>query len=130
MIVFGRPGMSLQACMDDFTVGISSECSTCNAHLLRKTYFVQTPPVLVFDLGCSMPSLSPELWITCGTGHVRYTLRGVVYLKNEHFTLHVITSTGMIWFHDGMLTGSSLVYESRDVASICTDGAVMAFYTL
>ena len=77
-----------------------------------------------------MPSLSPELWITCGTGHVRYTLRGVVYLKNEHFTLHVITSTGMIWFHDGMLTGSSLVYESRDVASICTDGAVMAFYTL
>jgi hypothetical protein len=130
MIVFGRPGMSLQACMDDFTACVSSKCSTCDACLFRKTSFVQTPPVLVFDLGTSVPSLSPELSITCGTTRVHYTLKGVVYLDNEHFTSRVITSASMIWFHDGLLTGASLVYESRDISSISTDGAVMAFYTL
>ena len=130
MIVFRRPSMSLQACMDDFMVCVSFKCSTCDACLFRKTSFVQTPPMLIFDLGTSVPSLSPELSITCGTTCVYYTLRGVVYLDNEHFTSRVITSTGMIWFHDRLLTGASLVYESRDIGSISTNGAVMAFYTL
>jgi len=116
--------------MDNFTVCVSSKCSTCDACLFRKTSFVQTPPILVFDLGTSIPSLSPELSITCGTTRVHYTLKGVVYLDNEHFTSCVITSTSMIWFHDGLLTGASLVYESQDISSISTDGAVMAFYTL
>ena len=32
---------------------------------------------------------------------------------NEFFPL-----PGMIWFHDGMLTGSSLIYEGQDINSI------------
>ena len=36
---------------------------------------------------------------------------------------------GMIWFHDGMLTGSSLIYEGQDINSITTETATMAFYS-
>ncbi|KAF8225731.1 hypothetical protein L208DRAFT_1019673, partial [Tricholoma matsutake] len=114
LIVFGQPGMSLQACIDDFTVPVASRCSTCDAHLSCVTSFVHTPPVLVFDLGTIVPSLPPDLQITCADTHVHYTLRGVVYHiyhGNEHFTSCVITSTGMVWFHDGLLTGESLHYE-------------------
>lgn len=41
---------------------------------------------------------------------------------------HVVTSTDMIWFHDGIFTGPSLVYESQNLSSITTENAVMAFY--
>ena len=34
----------------------------------------------------------------------------------------------MIWFHDGIFTGRSLVYESQDLNTITTENAVMAFY--
>jgi hypothetical protein len=36
----------------------------------------------------------------------------------------------MIWFHDGMLTGRSLIYEGQDIDSITTESAAMAIYTL
>ena len=116
--------------MANCTICISSKCSTCDACLLRKTSFVQTPPVLIFNLGTSLPSLSPDLWITCGTACICYTLRGIVYFDNEHFTSHVITSASMIWFHNGLLIGASLVYKSQDIGSISTNGAVIAFYML
>ena len=77
MIVFRCPGMSLQACMDDFIICVSSKCSTCDACLLRKTSFVQTPPVLIFDLGTSVPSLSPDLWITCGTAQLFISITSI-----------------------------------------------------
>ena len=34
IIVFGRPGMSLQEYVNDFSVSLSSKCSTCNVNLL------------------------------------------------------------------------------------------------
>ena len=54
----------------------------------------------------------------------------VVYYNDQHFTSQFFTATGMIWYHDGMLTGSSLIYESQNIESITTERAIMAFYTL
>ena len=131
IIVFAQSGTSLQYCMDNFTESTASKCLTCDTFLLRTTSFVQTPPVIIFDLGSCVPSLSSVLWIPCGeTGRVRYNLRGLVYYKDQHFTSRFVTETGMIWFHDGMLTGSSLIYDGQDIDSITTENAVMAFYTL
>ncbi|KAF8233646.1 hypothetical protein L208DRAFT_1132001, partial [Tricholoma matsutake] len=55
--------------------------------------------------------MDPVLEINCQGSHVCYILKGVVYLANEHFTEHVITDTGMVWYHDGMFTGHSCVYN-------------------
>jgi Helitron helicase-like domain at N-terminus/PIF1-like helicase len=132
IIVFSQPGTSLQHCMDNFSHSTASKCLTCDTCLLRATSFVQSPPVIIFDLGtcASVPSLSSVLWITCGeTGRVCYNLRGIVYYNNQHFTSRFVTGTGMIWFHDGLLTGTSLIYEGQDVDSITTETAIMAFYT-
>jgi len=69
-------------------------------------------------------------WTLCLklTVRVRYILKGVVYLANEHFTECVITDTGMVWYHDGMFTGRSCVYNSQDVTAIVTENAVIAVY--
>jgi hypothetical protein len=109
VILFAQPGASLQHCVDNFTHSTGSRCLTCDTYLLRTTSFLQFPPVMVFDLGACVPSLSSILWITCNETRISYSLRGIVYYSNHHFTSRFVTGTGMIWFHDGMLTGSSLI---------------------
>ena len=135
IIILQTTENSLQACMDNFTVELASKCATCDTHLIRRTAFVQTPPLLAFDLSTtstttngSALTLNSVVWISCEDSRVRYILRGVIYFDNEHFTERVVTSSGMIWYHDGIFTGRSLVYESQDLTSIATENAVMAFY--
>ena len=129
IIINPQAGPSLQACVDNFTIETASKCSTCNMNLSRVSTFMQTPPLLAFDLGNIAPFLDPIIWVPCQDTCVRYSLRGIIYFENGHFTEHVITSTGMAWFHDGMFTGRSLVYETNDLTSISRDHAVMAFYS-
>ncbi|KAF8229950.1 hypothetical protein L208DRAFT_1284215, partial [Tricholoma matsutake] len=52
------------------------------------------------------------LELTVHSTHCRYHLRGIIYYAAEHFTARVITGSGMVWYHDGLLTGQSLVYEN------------------
>ena len=102
----------------------------CNETLVCKTTFVQAPALLVFDLGQHIPIINHLIHITCREGHqVAYNLKGVIYYANQHFTAHVVTSTSQTWFHDGMFTGNSLLYDSQAAGSVHNDGAVMAIYT-
>ena len=120
---------SLQGYIDNFKHQLVSRCVTCNNYLTKYSTFVHTPPFLAFDISNgSTLSLDPVLWISCDKSRIRYNLRGIIYYDNQHFTERVITSTGMIWFHDGIFTGRSLVYESQDLNTITTENAVMAFY--
>ena len=132
IIIGGTTETSLQACMDNFTVQQASKCATCDTYNIRHTTFVQTPPILAFDLSCgsdlSITSIDPVVFISCENSRIHYVLRGVIYFYNNHFTERVVTSTGMIWYHDGIFTGRSLVYESQNLASITAKDAVMAFY--
>ena len=77
--------------------------------------------------------MSSVVLIPCAeTGRVRYNLRGIVYYQDQHFTSRFVTGADMIWFHDGILTGSSLlliIYEGQDIDSIATETA-MAIYAL
>ncbi|KAF8220714.1 hypothetical protein L208DRAFT_1071954, partial [Tricholoma matsutake] len=52
-----------------------------------------------------------ELDITSGSVRRKYHLRGLIYYAAEHFTACFIARSGMVWYHDGLLTGRSLVYE-------------------
>jgi hypothetical protein len=133
IIILSTMENSLQDCMNNFRLQLGSRCVTCNTHLTKSTSFVQTPPLLAFDISNNLNdgstlSLDPVLWILCDNSRVRYNLRGIIYYDNHHFTERVITSSGMIWFHDGIFTGRSLVYESQDLNTITTENAVMAFY--
>ena len=131
VVIFAQPGTSLQYCIDNFAHSTASKCPTCDTFLLRSTSFVQPPPIILFDLGVCVPSLSSVVSIPCGeTGRVHYNLRGIIYYKDQHFTSRFVTGTGMNWFHDGMFTGSSLIYEGQNLDSITTETATMAIYTL
>jgi PIF1-like helicase len=126
IIIFGQPDMSLQGCIDNFTQSLGSKCHICDSNLLQKSRFVQTPPLLAFDLSNNFnsPHLDSELDVI----GVQYVLRGAIYFANQHFTEHIITGSGMVWYHDGMFTGNSLVYVSQNCTAVTAEGAVMAIY--
>ena len=63
IIIVGGP--SLQACVDNFTFETATRCSTCDTYFSRVTTFIQTPPLLAFNLGNNAPFLDPVLWISC-----------------------------------------------------------------
>ena len=58
-----------------------------------------------------------------------YSLRGIIYFKNNHFTECLITNSGMVQFHDGMFTGRSLLYETNNLTLIRSNHATMTFYS-
>ncbi|KAF8234224.1 hypothetical protein L208DRAFT_1262732, partial [Tricholoma matsutake] len=58
-----------------------------------------------------------------------YNLRGIIYFAADHFTAHVITLNQMVWFHDGIFMGQSLVYEgSLPTFNLPLENAVTAIY--
>lgn len=68
VIVFGRPGLSLRACLDDFVLTLHARCPTCGSYLSCTSTFAQTPPLLAFDLGNNFDStipMDPVLEINC-----------------------------------------------------------------
>ena len=68
------------------------------------------------------------LELTCENLRKRYDLRGVIYYAADHFTTRVITSSGMVWYHDGLLTGRSLVYEGMAPTQIPRENAIVGIY--
>ena len=82
VVIFGRPGLRLQGCLDDFAL--------CAVDVLPVTS----------DICCTKTA--------CQGSQIQYNLMvtsGVSYLSNQHFTEHVITDTGFVWSHDRMFTG-------------------------
>ena len=121
-------GYSIQEFINNFSMPLSGTCPECGDELLRSFLFAFHPPLLCIELWQIPRLLDPVLHINVGGLHRRYKLRGVIYFSGEHFTCRVITRNGMVWFHDGIFTGSSLVYESPDISSIPMEESTLAVY--
>jgi hypothetical protein len=120
---------SLQAYLDDFTVPLSSTCPVCAASLLRKYAFTRHPPLFAAELGLdATASVDHELCVSAGNVLRQYKLRGLVYFSADHFTVRVVTKTGMVWFHDGILTGQALIYENPLTNGLPRERPIAAIY--
>ncbi|KAF8235426.1 hypothetical protein L208DRAFT_1257082, partial [Tricholoma matsutake] len=57
-----------------------------------------------------------------------YNLRGIIYYLADHFTARFITASGMVWYHDRLLMGSSLVYKNMVLDQIPCENAIIGIY--
>jgi hypothetical protein len=113
-----NPAKSIQdhvRCLESDT---PNSCTICNESVVRKFTFKQAPAILSFDLSDSLneeqtriPTFNSSITIEVNNQTFVYKLRGILYYGNGHFTSRIVTSTGHIWFHDGISTGSSTEYE-------------------
>ena len=42
-----------------------------------------------------------------------YILRGVIYFGDDHFTCRIVNEDGLVWYHDGIATQNSVIYEGK-----------------
>ena len=129
MLIDLPPGCTIQQCIYDFTVNLSSKCTECGCTLIRKFTFASHPPLLAIEFSQTIRSFDHILNIHVDGLAVRYRLRGVIYFTGDHFTACFITQAGLVWYHDGIFTGRTLVYESQDLTSMPTQDAISVIYT-
>ncbi|KAF8585375.1 hypothetical protein K439DRAFT_1343599 [Ramaria rubella] len=44
-------------------------------------------------------------------GRTQLNLVGIIYFGSDHFTTRIIDHQGPVWFHDGIATGRTCVYD-------------------
>jgi hypothetical protein len=127
---------SIQGLINSFQSESASNCSICGNSLDRIYKFVSTPLLLAFDLTVigSDCVLSQMLNIPVHDQQAQYKLSGIIYHGNNHFTSRIVNSAGMVWFHDGLVTGNSMVYDglidSLDLSVCRSKLATLALYVM
>ncbi|KIM80402.1 hypothetical protein PILCRDRAFT_73196 [Piloderma croceum F 1598] len=69
------------------------------------------PSVLVFEINSRKIKVSKTLKFEQEGETVVLDVRGLIYHGDFYFTSRVIGTDGMVWYHDGMTTGSSCENE-------------------
>ncbi|KAF9459637.1 hypothetical protein BDZ94DRAFT_1312254 [Collybia nuda] len=126
---------SLQAFVDNYRSQASSQCGECGEFLTRTYKFCLTPHIISFELSGQVLHIEDKLQILVNNMRYEYQLRGLIYYGDSHFTSRIVDSSGMTWFHDGIITGSQMVYEgyisSMGNCLTCGDKtAIAALYVL
>jgi hypothetical protein len=88
-------------------------CPLCNDSVHMKFTFCQPWPLIAFEFPWQHPIIDVRLIINLNGLDIQYILRGVVYFGQEHFTSRIISDAGLVWFHDGITTGRSVISEGH-----------------
>ena len=71
------------------------------------------PNVLIFEINSRNIKVSKTLKFEQEGETVVLDVRGLIYYGDFHFTSHIIGTDGIVWYHDGMTTGSSCESEGN-----------------
>jgi hypothetical protein len=67
----------------------------------------------VFDIQSPIVKLNKQLNFIHNNQTNTLKLRGIIYYGTFHFTAHIISTDGTIWYHDGMTTGNTTEKEGK-----------------
>ena len=87
------------------------KCPHCFSAMVQPVNFKSTPSVLVFEINSRNIKVSKTLKFEQEGETVVLDVRGLIYHGDFHFTSRIIGNDGMVWYHDGMTTGSSCENE-------------------
>lgn len=128
-------GQSIQSWMANPQDSSYPPCTICHTPRTRHLRLLYSVPFLVFEFSNENTSLSANLIITVLGDQRHYTLKGIIYYGNEHFTSRIISNDNMVWYHDGMTTGPHMVPQGplSTISNLMTcrnRHASVAIYTL
>jgi hypothetical protein len=108
---------SLQDFVHRYETHASAFCRVCGVRLVRRSSFNWLPPLLNFDLS-HRPEIAIDHRIVVTTKNqisANYKLRGIMYYGDHHFTSRFVSRHGVVWYHDGVATRSSLINDGSIV---------------
>ena len=104
---------SISHWMANFWESSQHRCNICHDNLQMKSTICQVLPILAFQFVGQNPTIDSRIIIDVNTIRSTYILRGVIYFGEYHYTSRLVNEVGMAWFHDGIATGDSVVYEGN-----------------
>ncbi|KIM48492.1 hypothetical protein M413DRAFT_62862, partial [Hebeloma cylindrosporum] len=85
-------------------------CRFCSGDISIYKEIVKAQPLLAIDFAGHKIQIEHQISIKIEHLEFTYSLCGVVYYGNNHFTARIILHDGSIWFHDGITTGQTTIY--------------------
>ena len=79
--------------------------------MIQPISFKSAPNVLIFEINSRNIKLNKTLKFEQEGETVVLDVRGLIYHGDFHFTSCIIGTDGIVWYHDGMTTGSSCENE-------------------
>jgi hypothetical protein len=89
------------------------KCPKCFAALRQPIAFKAVPNLLIFEINSDNVRISKTIEFVQGDETVVLNVRGLVYYGEFHFVARIIGSQGNIWYHDGIVTGSTCESEGH-----------------
>jgi hypothetical protein len=86
---------------------LTYKCPLCSSYLHSTIKLSTAPPFIYFSVCDKNTLYDAAINVQVGPSVHRYSIRGAVYLRANHFTSRLIKPNGSIWYHDGILTGSN-----------------------
>jgi len=86
-------------------------CPNCSSALTQPISFVSALNVLAFDINSRNIKISKTLKFLQDGESIVLKVRGLIYHGNFHFTSRIIGTDGIVWYHDGITTGSTCENE-------------------
>jgi hypothetical protein len=97
--------------MHDLKEETNVTCSYCLEKMKIAHRFLLPLPLIVLDVSSNQLQIDATFSLLVNNEECTYGLQGIVYYGDSHFTARVVSKSGMVWFHDGIATGQSLLYE-------------------
>jgi hypothetical protein len=82
------------------------KCPLCLSAMIQPISFKFIPSVLVFEINSKNIKVSKTLKFEQEGETAVLDIRGLIYHGDFHFTSCIIGTDGMVWYHDGITTGS------------------------
>ena len=86
-------------------------CPECFSAMMQPISFKSAPNVLIFEINSRNIKVSKTLKFEQEGETVVLDVKGLIYHGDFHFTSRIIGTDSIVWYHDGMTTGSSCENE-------------------
>ena len=85
----------------------------CNDNIDIVNRICNIVPIWAFQFPGNQPVIDSNFTININDQYITYNLRGVIYFGDHHYTSGMINKDGLVWFHDGIATGRSVIFEGH-----------------
>lgn len=104
-------GQSIQAWLTHSEETSYPPCQTCQSATTRQFQLSTATPLLVFEFPGQSAFIDDAITLNLANQVIQYKLKGIIYYGDNHFTSRIISDDRLVWYHDGMTTGSCLLHE-------------------
>jgi hypothetical protein len=97
-------------------------CPVCGNTMTVCIFYNKTPVILMFSYdNTSNTKVINKIQTFIGEESTIFHLRGLIYSGGYHFTSRIVSLDGQVWYHDGIRTGGTCLYDGKFKAMSDTD---------